>query len=198
MSSETQPIDPARFTEALKDLSAESLALKVLELRNAIAHLDYSNAELKPYAEGTAPTLDQPQGQPAQPDQDCIDAIAENVAVIARMQDRIERIRVEVETRGLSWREFQGKADEEEETAAPATTADGGDAGPSAGANLTNGVNGHGTDGDTQHPAWRDGTFQTGTVSQLSDEQRELLRRLESRIPPVDGDEDDPEGGMHL
>ncbi|KAI0889424.1 uncharacterized protein GGS22DRAFT_70992 [Annulohypoxylon maeteangense] len=191
MSSETQPIDPARFAQALKDLSAESLALKVLELRNAIAHLDYSNAELKPYADGTAPSLDQPQGQPAQPDQDCIDAITENEAVIARMQDRIDRIRVEVERRGLSWRELQGKPDEEE--AAP---TNGGDT--SSSANLTNGVNGHGTGGETAHAAWRDGTFQTGTISQLGDHERELLRQLESRIPPADDDEDDPEGGMHL
>ena len=58
MSSETQPISPARFAAALKDLPASSLALKVLELRNSIAHLDYSNAELKPFADGVKPTLD--------------------------------------------------------------------------------------------------------------------------------------------
>ncbi|KAI0899451.1 hypothetical protein F4806DRAFT_254379 [Annulohypoxylon nitens] len=189
MSSETQPIDPARFAEALKELSAESLALKVLELRNAIAHLDYSNAELKPFAEGQAAAPGQPQGEP---DQDCADAIKENEAVIARMQDRIERVRVEVERRGLSWREFQGKADEEEGGEANAETTAGG-------ANVvTNGVNGHTAGGEAQHPAWRDGTFQTGTIGELSEEERELLRRLEQRIPLDDEDEDDPEGGMHL
>ncbi|KAI1386876.1 uncharacterized protein F4822DRAFT_328680 [Hypoxylon trugodes] len=187
MSSETQPINPARFAEALKDLPAESLALKVLELRNSIAHLDYSNAELKPYAEGRAPTLDQ-QGETTQPDQDCIDAIAENEAVITRMQERIELIRVEVEGRGLSWREFQGKADEE--TAAT-------DGGNTDSDHLTNGVNGTGASDQTQHPAWQDGTFQTGTISQLGAEERELLRQLQSRMPPEDED-DDPEGGMHL
>ncbi|KAI1209414.1 uncharacterized protein F4807DRAFT_426645 [Annulohypoxylon truncatum] len=191
MSSETQPIDPARFAEALKELSAESLALKVLELRNAIAHLDYSNAELKPYAEGRAPA--------GEPDPDCAEAIAENVAVIARMQDRIERVRAEVESRGLSWREFQGKPDDEEQREGG---EEGGGEGAAAGssANLTNGVNGHGTgSGEAEHPAWRDGTFQTGTISQLSDEERELLRQLESRIPlDDDEEEDDPEGGMHL
>ncbi|KAI2472114.1 hypothetical protein F4781DRAFT_384409 [Annulohypoxylon bovei var. microspora] len=190
MSSDSQPINPARFAEALKDLSAENLALKVLELRNAIAHLDYSNAELKPFAEGRAPTLEQ-QGQPAQPDQVCIDAIAENEGVIARMQDRIELIRVEVERRGLSWRELQGKADDEE---TPAETAGSGTAGSSS---LTNGVNGHGANGETQHQAWRDGTFQTGTISQLGDEERELIRQLESRLLSDDDDEDE-EGGMHL
>ncbi|KAI1661024.1 hypothetical protein F4813DRAFT_272667 [Daldinia decipiens] len=189
MSSEAQPINPARFAEALKDLSAENLALKVLELRNSIAHLDYSNAELKPYADEQAPTLDQ-QGGTTQPDQDCIDAIAENEAVIARMQERIELIRIEVESRGLSWRELQGNIDDEDAT--PAATAN---ANAETG-NLTNGVNGHGANGETQHPAWRDGTFQTGTLSQLGDEERELLRQLQSRIPPED--DEDPEGGIHL
>ncbi|KAI4869957.1 hypothetical protein F4820DRAFT_404678 [Hypoxylon rubiginosum] len=191
MSSE-QPINPARFAEALKDLPSESLALKVAELRNSIAHLDYSNAELKPYAEGRAPTLDQ-QGGPAQPDQDCIDAIAENEAVIARMQERIELIRKEVEGRGLSWREFQGKPDEEE---AEAGTAAGSSSDAADASNLTNGVNGHATNGEAEHPAWRDGTFQAGTLAQLSLEDRELLRQLESRLPP--DDDEDQEGGMHL
>ncbi|KAI0111593.1 hypothetical protein F4814DRAFT_360974 [Daldinia grandis] len=189
MSSEAQPINPARFAEALKDLSAENLALKVFELRNSIAHLDYSNAELQPYAEGRAPTLDQ-QGGTAQPDQDCIDAITENEAVIARMQARIELIRAEVEGRGLSWRELQGRVDGEDTT--PTTTDN---ANVETG-NLTNGVNGHGATGETQHAAWRDGTFQTGTLSQLGDEERELLRQLQSRMPPEE--DEDPEGGMHL
>ncbi|KAI0841080.1 hypothetical protein F5Y06DRAFT_260598 [Hypoxylon sp. FL0890] len=189
MSSESHPIDPARFAEALTELPAESLALKVLEIRNAIAHLDYSNAELKPFAEGRPPTLN--EGETAEPDQDCIDAIAENEVVIARMQSRIEMIRAEVERRGLSWREFQGKPDEEKEESSAAT--DGANAGSS---NATNGVNGHGADGEGEHPAWRDGTFQTGTISQLGDEERELLRQLQSRMPPED--DEDPEGGMHL
>ncbi|KAI0387425.1 hypothetical protein F5Y04DRAFT_4343 [Hypomontagnella monticulosa] len=190
MSSEAQPINPARFAEALKDLPAESLALKVLELRNSIAHLDYSNAELKPYAEGRAPTLDQ-QGETIQPDQDCIDAIAENEGVIARMQERIELIRSEVEGRGLSWREFQGKPDDEEASAATNNNnAEAGNPPP-------NGVNGQGPSEEALHPAWRDGTFQTGTISQLGDEERELLRQLQSRMPRED-DEEDPEGGMHL
>ncbi|KAL7628343.1 hypothetical protein AAE478_002545 [Parahypoxylon ruwenzoriense] len=200
MSSESQPISPARFAEALKDLPASNLALKVLELRNSIAHLDYSNAELKPYAEGRAPTLDQ-QGAVGEADQDCIDAIAENEAVIARMQERIELIKTEVEGRGLNWREFQGKADDEEgeTTTATTTTSDAAANGSSAAGGTTNGVNGHGAAGSQtqQHPAWSDGTFQTGTISQLGEDERELLRQLQSRIPPEDDDEE-PEGGMHL
>ncbi|KAI0404470.1 hypothetical protein F4802DRAFT_598164 [Xylaria palmicola] len=192
MSSETQPITPARFAEALKELPASALALKVLELRNSIAHLDYSNAELKPFAEGRLPTLDQQDSTSdvGQPDQDCIDAIVENEAVIARMVERIELIRAEVEGRGLSWAEFKGTAD-----AAP-TAAQGAegdavqDAAPPATAPT---VNGHGQNGDAQHEAWRDGTFQTGTIR--GDD--ELLRQLLDRMPLEDSDQD-PDGGMHL
>ncbi|TRX98971.1 hypothetical protein FHL15_000313 [Xylaria flabelliformis] len=197
MSSETQPISPARFAEALKDLPASSLALKVLELRNSIAHLDYSNAELKPFAEGITPTLDH-HGNPSeagQPDQDCKDAIAENEAVITRMQERIQLIRAEVEGRGLSWREFQGTTDDA--AAAAATTAEQNtDDDTMQNETLdtaTNAVNGHGQSAETQHEAWRDGTFQTGTIR--GDD--ELLRELLNRIPPED-DEQDPDGGMHL
>ncbi|KAK7752828.1 hypothetical protein SLS62_005170 [Diatrype stigma] len=218
MSSEAQPITPARFTEALEGLPASSLALKVLELRNSIAHLDYSNAELKPYAEGTASAIENSDsnaiggggGGGGQPDQDCIDAIAENEAVIQSMQERISLIRAEVERRGLDWREFQGKEDDvvadagagpvAEETRvngttpAPATTAPAGD--------LANGVNGHVAFGGNgtqqqqqQHEAWRDGTFQTGTIHGMTDE--DLLRQLTERMP-LDDEDGDAEGGMHL
>lgn len=201
MSSETQPINPARFAEALKELPASSLAFKVLELRNSIAHLDYSNAELKPFAEGLAPTHG--SSQTNAPDQDCIDAIAENEAVIARMMARIDLIKTEVENRGLSWAEFQGKDDTRE---AETATSNGDSAGAAAtaGGAPTNGVNGHaaGSGEGQQHPAWTDGTFQMGTLrAGLSDE--ELLRQLQERIPELrdPGDEqagDDDDEGMHL
>ncbi|RYP43789.1 hypothetical protein DL768_009685 [Monosporascus sp. mg162] len=202
MSADSQPISPTRFAEALKDLPASSLALKVLELRNSIAFLDYSNAELKPFAEGTVAALDvdsngqQQQQQAGRPDQDCIDAIAENEVVIARMQERIELVRVEVESRGLDWREFQGKP-EEDAAAAQASNGTGiSDSRAAAAGNLTNGVNRHASgEGSGQHEAWRDGTFQTGTIQGVSDV--ELLQQLMDRMPR-DNDDDDPEGGMHL
>ncbi|KAI0444758.1 hypothetical protein F4803DRAFT_227239 [Xylaria telfairii] len=188
MSSETQPISPARFAEALKDLPASSLALKILELRNSIAHLDYSNAELLPFAEGTTPTLDR-QGnlsEAGEPDQDCKDAIVENEAVIARMQERIELIRAEVEGRGLNWREFQGITDDAARAGQDTDDAMQNETPTTA----TSTVNGH---TESQHAAWRDGTFQTGTIG----DDEELLRQLLSRLPPED-DEQDPDGGMHL
>ncbi|RYP27709.1 hypothetical protein DL767_007546 [Monosporascus sp. MG133] len=200
MSADSQPISPARFAEALKDLPASSLALKVLELRNSIAFLDYSNAELKPFAEGTVTALDidsdNQQQQQGRPDQDCIDAIAENEVVIARMQERIELVRVEVESRGLDWREFQGKPDEDTAAAQASNGTGTSESRAAAAGNLTNGVNEHVSGEESgQHEAWRDGTFQTGTIQGVSDV--ELLQQLMDRMPR-DNDDDDPEGGMHL
>ncbi|GAW10903.1 hypothetical protein ANO14919_002390 [Xylariales sp. No.14919] len=192
MSSETQPISLTRFAEALQELPASSLALKVLELRNSIAHLDYSNAELKPFADGTTPTLDQQgnTGEVGQPDQDCKDAIAENEAVIARMQERIELIRAEVEGRGLNWQEFQGTTDEP--NSAARVTEDGTTTRDET-STTTSAVNGHNPSAESQHEAWRDGTFQTGTIRG----GEELLRELLNRIPPED-EEQDADDGMHL
>ncbi|KAK3362138.1 hypothetical protein B0T24DRAFT_641255 [Lasiosphaeria ovina] len=169
MSAVATPISPARFAEALRDLSLSSLHLKVLELRTSIAQLDYSNEELRPYALGEATPIsttdsstDQQQQQ--QPDPDCVEAIRENEEVIVRMQGRIGLVRAEVQRRGISWTEFQSK----EEADADAARA-----------SVVNGVNGSGHhDNDAsasapaaadeaapeQHAAWRDGTFQTGVI----------------------------------
>lgn len=220
MSADALPIEPARFAEALKDLTLSSLHLKVLEIRNSIAHLDYSNEQLRPFAEGMEAVLG-PSGAsstsdgPGAPDQDCVDAIRENEAVIDKMQERIRLVRVEVEGRGVSWTEFQSK--EEAEAAAAAAAAAAAEA-------QTNGVNGHGQNGATHAPnPWADGTFQTGVIrngevqmdaeagqrvqpghsaagaggGRLSDE--ELRRMLEERLNHQDDDDDDDEeGGMHL
>ncbi|KAI0429402.1 hypothetical protein F5Y09DRAFT_310441 [Xylaria sp. FL1042] len=207
MSSETLPISPARFAEAVKDLPASSLALKVLELRNSIAHLDYSNAELRPFADGTTPTIDQRgnnTGEAGQPDQDCKDAIAENEAVIARMQERIALIRAEVEGRGLNWQEFQGTTtttNNENGAASAEQNAENGNGNgtnaqseTSAAATTSSGaVNGDGQSSESRHEAWRNGTFQTGTIR--SDD--ELLRELLNRMPP-ENEDPDADGGMHL
>ncbi len=57
MSADTTPISPARFAAAVKDLSVEMLHIKVIEIRNSIAHLQYSNDQLRPFAEGAAVVL---------------------------------------------------------------------------------------------------------------------------------------------
>jgi hypothetical protein len=213
----TEPITPARFAAALQDLPLSSLALKVAELRNSIAHLDYSNEQLKPYAHPTAPGEEQ--------DRDCVEAIQENEVVIERMNERIALVKEEVERRGASWREvgFMLSGTVETDGNVNGTGAVGEDVA------MTNGVagdealvNGHdserGREGGGEgaeggaHSAWTDGTFQTGTIGGevvttdqtagqgqrrqggvLGDE--ELRRRLEQRMRADNADED---GGMHL
>lgn len=96
MSSEALPITPARFAAALPSLPLSTLALKAAELRNSVAHLDYSNEQLKPFAE------------PPNPDPDCADAIKENEGVIKSILERLDILKAEVEKRGVSWREFAG------------------------------------------------------------------------------------------
>jgi hypothetical protein len=205
MSSATTPISPARFAAALKDLPLSTLHLKAAELRNSIAHLDYSNEQLKPFAEGT-----NEGNSNGLPDQDCIDAIKENEVVIARMMERIELLKQEVEGRGSSWLEFQSKEEIDGE-------------GEGGGGDRVEGegrlVNGHGHgDGEEEErsEAWRDGTFQTGRVvggevrmdgertngttstgtgGRLDDEA--LRRAMEERMRALAEEGDDDEG-MHL
>jgi hypothetical protein len=210
MSADTRPISPGRFAAAIKDLSISTLHLKVLEIRNSIAHLQYSNDQLKPFAEGSATALgganDGTDAVTREPDQDCIDAIKENEVVIDRMAERIAIIRAEVEERGVSWTEFQSK----EEAAAAAAERE-----KEASAAAERRVNGHGQE---THSAWTDGTFQTGTIrngqvhmdntsvpptgrggdtgGRLNDE--ELRRALEERMRDLGTDGDDDDGGMHL
>lgn len=189
MSSETLPISNPRFAAALKDLSLASLHLKTLEIRNALAHLAYSNAQLQPFAEGSQPTLD--SAAPGQPDPDCVEAIRENEVVMQRMRERIELVRAEVEGRGVSWREFEGP--EEVEETEPGVVLENNEeevigrrGGGGGSLPLANGMNGHVVDGQDATAAqeeersnnttnnnstsarsgnpWTDGTFQTGVI----------------------------------
>ncbi|KAH6689139.1 hypothetical protein F5X68DRAFT_205049 [Plectosphaerella plurivora] len=164
-TASTEPIAPARFAAALTDLSLPTLHLKVLEIRNSISHLRTSNIQLLPFALGSETAVG---GVPGQPDPDCAEAIRENETVIERMQERITLVRAEVESRGLGWREFESAEDlggaddtaattnglrdarEEEERIAAGTTQE--TRAPGAGS------------GAVQHPAWSDGTFQTGVI----------------------------------
>jgi hypothetical protein len=211
----SEPITPARFAAAIQDLPLSSLALKVAELRNSIAHLDYSNEQLKPFARPASPDE---EGDP-----DCAEAIQENEVVIQRMEERIMLVKEEVERRGASWREVgfmvagsrEGEAGAEEKIGADATMTNG----ISGDEALVNGHgDGRGSEGRREgagggtHSAWTDGTFQTGTIAggtvtmdrtagqgqqsqggTLGDE--ELRRRLEERMRADEADED---GGMHL
>ncbi|KAF7950767.1 uncharacterized protein EAE97_002319 [Botrytis byssoidea] len=145
MSADALPISPAAFAEALKDLPMSTLHLKAAELRNSIAHLDYSNEELKPFAEGRAPEC-----VDGKPDEDCIDAIRENEIVITRMETRISLLRTEIEARGGVWGEYEAGAEPklEEDVLSPAPATNG-----TTSANEENRSN-----------PWADGTFTTGRI----------------------------------
>lgn len=119
MSSDSQPITPARFRAALSDLSVDSLHAKAAEIRNSITHLQSSNEQLREYAmEG---------------DKDCYEAMIENEEVIERMEHRISILKEEVEGRGLRWIEdheipkengVNGEEGEQEHVDMPNGTAD--------------------------------------------------------------------------
>ncbi|OAA61287.1 hypothetical protein SPI_05311 [Niveomyces insectorum RCEF 264] len=214
MSSEALPISPARFAEAIKDLTLQTLHLKVLEIRNDIAHLEYSNEQLRPYAEGTAAVLGSGHGAdgdaPPQPDPDCVDAIRENLVVIARKHGQLDLVRTEVESRGASWTEFLSKEEVEQAQAllraraqaqAEAQAQVNGTASHEA-ANGDGDITGGPTAASTTGNPWTDGTFQTGTIrngvlqmdpvpapppantaGRLTDD--ELRRALEARLGSV-------------
>ncbi|EJP70395.1 uncharacterized protein BBA_00025 [Beauveria bassiana ARSEF 2860] len=220
-SADTTPISAERFAAALPSLSLPLLALKVLEIRNSIAHLQYSNDQLRPFA------ADDNDGGA---DAVCVDAIRENEAVIERMAERIALIRVEVEdVRGVSWQDFEDKAQietlareegrlasgqqQQQEQEAQGRRqqqqqqqeAEGEVTGIAA---QVNGV---------ESSPWTDGTFQTGTIrngevhmdpvpgaraangggagGSLSDEQ--LRAAMEERMRQMTTDEDE-DGGLHL
>lgn len=99
MSSEAQPITASRFSAALKDLSISSLHAKVAELRNSIAHLQVSNAQLEEFVR-------------QENDKDCYEALTENKDVMKRMEERIELVRIEiVENRGMLFEPEEAKKD---------------------------------------------------------------------------------------
>ena len=79
MSSNAAPISPARFAAALSSLPLPNLHLKAAELRNSIAHLEYSNLQLQPLAE--------------EGDRDCKEAFEENRETIVRMEERIQLLK---------------------------------------------------------------------------------------------------------
>lgn len=97
MSSTATPIPLNRFAEAITALPLSNLHFKAAELRNSIAHLEYSNLQLQPFAE--------------EGDEDCTDAIAENEEVMKRMRERIECLKKEVEGRGFAWGEDEERED---------------------------------------------------------------------------------------
>ena len=95
MSSSTLNISPSRFAAALSSLPLSDLHAKSAELRNGIAHLKDSNAQMLPFAEAG--------------DADCKEAMFENLAVIGRMNERVGLVKDEVERRGMPFAHAAGE-----------------------------------------------------------------------------------------
>ncbi|KAI9827497.1 MAG: hypothetical protein M1832_004847 [Thelocarpon impressellum] len=168
MSATATPITPAAFTSAIQDLPLPNLHLKAAELRNSMAHLQYSNLQLEPYAEE---------------DRDCADAIRENEEVMARMEERIRLLREEVERRGFRWgeAEIEDRQEKDGETTESADGAEGMN-GIRAGT-LSAAENG---DGEERGPGLTD------------EELRRRLRERMEEDMMGDGDGDGDGDGMHL
>jgi hypothetical protein len=212
MSSDALPITPSAFAAALPSLPLSTLHLKAAELRNSIAHLEYSNMQLEPFAKPPAPE----EGDPV-----CIEAIKENEVVMKQMKTRLELLKKEVENRGARWWEVGEGIDVEtlaEEVRRERERVVEEEARVDREEGLPNGVAHEEADGDGRHSAWTDGTFQIGRITngvvtmdgdeensvegarartngetaggRLGDE--ELRRRMEQRL------NDDEEEGMHL
>ncbi|KFX99223.1 hypothetical protein O988_03984 [Pseudogymnoascus sp. VKM F-3808] len=157
MSSDALPIGTAAFSAALEALPLSTLHLKAAELRNSLAHLEYSNAQLEPFAHP-------PAGQ--EPDAVCVEAIAENTIVMERMRERLALLRQEAEKRGVGWGEFVGEDGIDV----------GGETGGSGDGQMAEQTepNARPDSDSTEHPsdapttthsAWTDGTFQTGRIT---------------------------------
>lgn len=199
MSAEATPITARAFAAAIEELPLSTLHLKAAELRNSLAHLEHSNAQLEPFARP-------PPGSSEQADDVCVEAIEENIAVMARYKERLGLLKREAEKRGLDWEELEklftdadvvaGTAEEsemnlEEREVLRSIAAGGGNT--AARMQQTRGGDGA-TDGvaggeermmlDGQrvgtHSAWTDGTFQMGRINA----QGEIVMDVDPAAPP--------------
>ena len=178
MSANAEPITAARFAAALIELPLSSLFAKGAEIRNSMAHLERSNEELKNYAD--------------EGDRDCADALEENVAVIAKMDMRLELLKIEVENRGFNWNEAGNGEPNEESTGSDAISGE-------------VGSRDHTTvdiSGEDQEPVTRPALNGTRTpdAQQQSQGRRpgdaELRRLMAERMEQ--GDDDIDGDGLHL
>lgn len=177
----TLPISAADFALAIADLPLDSLHAKAAEIENSMRHLHSSNAQMLPFADDG--------------DQDCKDAMFENLQVIGRMKERMELLRAEVERRGMRW---SGVVVEEEEG------EDNNDDGDARANGVLNGdgvaaANGHGSASQMRDAESADNGAEVrdevpgpqAPSGRLTDE--ELRRQIEAQIMD-DGDNE----GVHL
>lgn len=111
MSATTLSIDPAAFAEAITELPLSAVFSKVSELRNSIAHLHRSNAEIRSFLEETNDTEEEKKSLE--------EYIDENKGVIASMEERVLLLKKELENRGQPLVEAEKGEDKKENGAEP-------------------------------------------------------------------------------
>ncbi|KAJ6142641.1 hypothetical protein N7471_002094 [Penicillium samsonianum] len=128
MSTESLPITPGAFAEAIKELPLAVLYSKVSELTNSIAHLHRSNAELRAFLT---------ESNDSEEDKKELEGyVAENEGVAVSMNERISLLKTEVENRGHPWIELDElKINKEQDvmTDVPVTNGNGTENGTGAG-----------------------------------------------------------------
>ncbi|KAJ5131753.1 hypothetical protein N7448_005911 [Penicillium atrosanguineum] len=112
MSSESLPINPAAFAEAIKELPLSAVHSKLLELRNSIAHLHRSNAEMRLFLAESEETEEEKK--------ELQSYVEENEGVVVSMSVRTELLKTELENRGKPWVEIEEKVDENGAAEVPA------------------------------------------------------------------------------
>lgn len=207
MSSETRPISPHSFAQAIEDLPLENIYGKAYEINNSIAHLQQSNKVLQEYSDSIKEDASLDPGVRAEGDKDCLDAIRENEVVIGRQRDRVRLLKAEVERRGQLWHEVDPDSREKGEESGVNTSAmqqidvDARGVQQSSMSNGNDNSNGNGNaagESNTnvqalpqQHQPQQQPHSGSG---RLTDE--ELQRRLQNMLP--DDEDDESNGGLHL
>jgi hypothetical protein len=177
MSAEAAPITPARFRLAIHDLPISNLHAKAAELRNSLAHLTSSNAQLEEFADAG--------------DSDCADAIRENKVVMQRFQERLQMLREEVEGRGMRW-----VVDTEGEWEGKPSLLNGSSMDLEPGEERSNGTHAaNATTGPNLEPEASGESAEQQRSGRLTDEELRLL--MAARMDDPDGGEEE-EGGLHL
>lgn len=201
MSSETRPISPHSFAQAIEDLPLENIYGKAYEINNSIAHLQQSNKVLQEYSDSIKEDASLDAGVRAEGDKDCLDAIRENEVVIGRQRDRVRLLKAEVERRGQLWHEVDPDSGEKgEESGVNASVMQQTDA-DARGVQQSSMSNGNGSAAEESNtnvqalPQQQQPQQQPHSGSgRLTDE--ELQRRLQNMLP--DDEDDEANGGLHL
>lgn len=172
MSQTSLPIAPDRFAAALESLSIPSIWLKADEIRNSLLHLRLSNSQLQEFAD--------------QGDADCAEALKENEGVVARLRERLDILKAEVEARGARWMDWDvEEAVKDNEAVHNTHGAEGHNATSAATTEVVDGV---ASDHTSAVPGSR-GQTAGGTL-----DDDELARHVLNQLEQDDGEDD----GMHL